>query len=391
MQVKKLIVPVICVILLSGCKLKKEVEVSLPVQTDSSTEEEVLYGDVLDIETGEIDVLDLLAGVELDMEQVTEEITSLAAEVWNISVDELENYYLSDWYYEKGSSYINADPILFEMGDWKYGLTNCYGVHLPGNTYLDNPLGMRQLLPFEEIDTCSKEEVLEICAAYAQILGYGDGEAEVYALTLDYLESTAQLDSSAIYAGAPDESYEGAPDESYEGVSLKQIEEERTKGNEDLANEWEIERKSIYQREIPWEKKHEALYVVYRPYIHGKLMYSRNQALKMIYVPYYQQIIYVEGRKPYCEVGILRQEELISREQAVSAAMIARNMNENSNFKVRDISLVYTQGYEVTGDTRKTIAVPSWKIDYSSGAGEETQATIFINAVNGFECYTENY
>lgn len=120
--------------------------------------------------------------------------------------------------------------------------------------------GMRARFPEEDLDSCSREEVLRECKKYAEVLGYGEAEASVYAMTLDTLQKTSREMPGL---GAPIPGFDTA---------------KRSELGEDDFNR-------------PWKKEHEALLVIYRPYVNGIILDSASQTWRLFMSPNIKKLL----------------------------------------------------------------------------------------------------
>lgn len=365
--------------LLSGCRLQKQFDVELPskerVSLDSQEEESTDENKSQEELMGKVYTIVGSNSCELgDMSQL----------IFGVSAEEVEQYVdlhnVPNSYQREDGWYFYWGSYSAEFYDRKYSLNLCYNNFMLSQ-YYSGTQAYRQLHPLEDLDACSKEEAIAFCAPYAEILGYGEAKVEVYAWTLDFLQ-----DESLPY-------HHSAPDETWQFPIRKQVWEELEDSGmdeEEILNEYLTRANEIMMHgDIPWEKKHEALCLIYRPYFNGLEMVSRSQYLLLIYVPYYEEIVYGFTVFPFKPGEMLGEYPLISQEEAVSNAMASLNINPNrsGNFVVDEITLVYTMVYRQPenddGNTDWRRLDPCWRIDYSRGTSKDT---IFIDAVDGFVC-----
>ena len=220
--------------------------------------------------------------------------------------------------------------------------------------------GIRKVLTEENLDNCSKEEVLEYCNPYAEVLGYNaeNFEVEVYAVTIDKFNSIEEP------------SY--AP---FKGIN----------NNEVISTEEQIE----IQENYPWSKEYEAMYVIYKPHINGLLLDSYICSLTMVYVPIYGKVVYVTGDIPWTVTETTPVDSLISKEDAITETMLINNITNKDNITVDNVSLVYsTELSHIQEDNELDLC---WKVDYKiensvQYSGTDAYKTTLINAVTGEEC-----
>lgn len=381
---KKLMIPLVMVVCLSGCASEKTLGVSVLKQTstlseqanqqtnENETENEILYGEVFEIGDEEF-----------------RDWRPVIAELWDISLEELEAYGVHTIFYENVNRDENTKPYYefekdfrvaeaygrFSMNDYEYGMASCYSMIRYGDSP-SNPMKLRQRMPLESLDTCSKEEVLRDAMPYIEKLGYADSEISVYAMTLDYLQEKAE------------EMSVGAPDEKYQGLSYQEMKEKReanpAKENKMYSlQKLKSERESISEKGIPWEKKHEALYIVCRPYLDGKTIYCWNQYLELIYVPYFDKIVFLRV-SPSFAIESLGEEPLISQKDAIAEVKRLKHIKEDDAFVVETVELVYSyfRKFIKEEDRHKDTFAPFWQVNYTCENGT-IQDTVRINAITG--------
>lgn len=378
---KKRILPLVgaVIVCFSGCQLQKQVDVKLTSQEDVSLDNE--NKELIEENESENELMGTVYAV---LQEPACDLEDMSQLIFGISSEELEQY--SD-YHNLENTYQREDGWHFfwsnlsaEFYDAKYGLDTCYSGLVEKQIYTD-PQAYRQLHPLEDLDTCSKEEAIAFCAPYAKVLGYEEAEVEVYAWTLDFLQDETLIVHS------------GAPDENWQFSTRQQVWDELEDSGmseDEILIEYLTRQSELVRGDAPWEKKHEALCLIYRPYFNGLQMVSRSQYLLLIYVPYYEEIVYGRVIFPFQAGEVLGEYPLISKEKAISNAMVGTNSNSSTNFIVDDITLVYTMVYrepeidDENADWRRL--EPCWKIDYSKGT---TKNTIFIDAIDGFICNNE--
>jgi len=244
---------------------------------------------------------------------------------------------------------LNENQEVSSLTYWDnyYGLDKCYE---SVNTKLLELIGngtLRNICQQENLESCTKEEAIEACCPYAEVLGYQDAHVEVYAVTLDLIREWTKPVYIAGYGTVP-EKY-GAPGAGYD-IQI-----------------------------LPWEKKHEFLYLVYQPYLNGILLDDSSERMEMIYVPYYNRVSKVEGATvPRGEC--VNEYNLISQETAVAQLLLIKGYESIDSIKIENIGLTYGKQYLMDDYTMLTYAVPCWKIHYTYG--NQFYSTL-IDAVNG--------
>ena len=358
-----------------GCQLKKEIEVDIGDTKNEEAEEghTETEGEEEEVLTGSVLLLEYVGAETYNYMEITPRL------ILGISPEEAEQYRVQEGIdtFETDGKYYSAMEDYARFGDNTYGLANCYAI-LTKNDYYNSGQGMRQIWPLEDLDTCSGEEAIAFCAPYAKALGWEGEDVTVSACawTLDYLQTRSVINSSRFYS---------APDESYEFASVKKIHEAKAAGREEEAERWISERYTILDRNVPWEKKHEAIALLYQRSIDGIPVDSRTQVLFMIYVPYYNEIVYAEADAPYVKKEVLREEKLISRKEAAQTAVVSLG-GGNTSIQVDGVSMVYILKYIDDDDMnmdnwQKREAVPAWRVDYTKNGIKDS---VWVNAVDGY-------
>lgn len=215
---------------------------------------------------------------------------------------------------------------------------------------------LRDYFPEENLENCSKKDAVSFCKPYAEALGYGDAEVMVFAMREQELQgiSTGRRGGSSVTLGAPD------PD-----CNLVYRESE------------------LGEREpVPWEKKHEAFLLLYRPRIGEYQIDWGEQEYHMIYVPARNEIVYANGELPFV-LENKGKEDIISSGAAVSKVMQANGVSDDNGIEIDSTELVYSsdldQLYE-GGWLR-----PYWRIDFKTNRNKQDKMTksILVNAITG--------
>ena len=109
---------------------------------------------------------------------------------------------------------------------------------------------------------------------------------------------------------------------------------------------------------------------------------STEQMLRIVYVPFTDTIVYLQGTAPFT-IQKKQNTALISRNQAVSTALMELGVEDSAQFAAEKMTLVYAvravqiQGADPTID-------PCWRIDYvRKDRQSDNTGTIYIDAVTG--------
>lgn len=359
---RRIIVSVSCLCLmlvcLGGCQMKKQVDVSTEVSSDSeSTTEEMVT----------------VENAKGDLNKIVEKFVGTTLDKAVKKGAKYETVYGGESFqYEKGTvsfSYTGKSreglgPVImyknqYEMAGEQYDEAVGVISHSHDETIID--WGLREILPDENLDDCKKEEALECCNSYAGVLGYDseNSEAEVYALTLDRL-----LDDTYFQTYAP-----------LAGINNKKI----------LSSD----KKRRLEADYPWTKEYEAMYVVYRPYINGRLMDSKFCYLEMVYVPKYKTVMYAYGQMPWVVKETSPSDSLISKEDAIAETMLINHITDEKDITVDKVLLVYSQ--DILQLREKNELDLCWRVDFkiennARYSGTDAYKSILINAVTGEEC-----
>lgn len=368
---------------LSSCKLMRENEVSL--QGD--------YGEAAGQETDENgDLLGEIVRViptSLDIEPVVQTFLNTDFnEVEPYSYNETENGISGK--YELGTARLIYSASSGENSIIYYddidGAGECYQYMILQQYYINEYVsaGLRSYFFEENLDTCSKEEVIEICKPYADVCGYGEADVNVYAMTYECLEEFNNYLGGIM--SAPGEGYERLSDEEFSAYM------EKVEAGEMSMEEFNEISQLANARGLPWEKKYEALLLCYRPYINGKIVDSYKQCMILVYVPYYERIVYAEAYIPYELEEIANTVPILSQEEAVSKVMNVIGIKSQDDLKIDSISLVYSvyasrTAWAAEDDSTAWTLNPCWRIDYTrvdkpDALGVE-QDTKVIDAVDG--------
>lgn len=353
-----------CIVFLPGCELKKKLDVTLE-ETASGTQAPAV-GEVVYVESG-----------NLDREKVVQTFLGVSAE-------EAEKYihpkYNSETnkLYETNSIMLSYAQDMLLYTDDNEGAASCYKMACyPNGAWAQNSLGssIRKAYPEESLEGWTKEEVLAVCRPYAEACGYENADVQVYAMTLEVLQKSAEEKGNI-----------SAPGPGFEVVTYGEIADANEAGDTEKAEALREQMYSATGRGISWQKKDEAFLVVYRPYLNGLVTDSFLQRMTIIYVPQYQKIVYAEAYMPFSILDTGDETELISREAAVSETMLSLGAESEEDITINNIELVYSVRREELAE--KGMVSPCWRIDYDLKRGSEEAmymdgGTTLINAIDG--------
>lgn len=342
------------IIMLGGCQMKKQINVDLEMSdNDKETVEEIVK---VDNNKGDLNkIVEKFIGITL--EQAVEEGASYQDDSFDYKKGTVSFSYT-------GKSQEGLGPIIlydnqYEMAGEQYGTAINIIKHSHDETIID--WGLRKVLPDENLDNCKKEEALIHCNSYAELLGYDsdNAEVEVYALTLDKLQDNSYIQTYAPLAGID---------------------------NTDILSSDELR---DIQSEYPWSKEYEAMYVVYKPHINGRLLDSVYCSLEMVYVPKYETIVYAFGQMPWVIKETMPSDSLISKEDAIAKTMLLNHIRDEKNMIVDNVVLVYSQNI-VDLREENTLNL-CWRVDYKMEnlrqySGTDAYKSTLINAVTGERC-----
>jgi len=358
----------------AGCQMRRNIEVTLQQEEETEVLPEILELNHVKIRLMELDALTKIF--------LGESEESAEAYIPPYSKDLGEGVY----YYEKDGCELHyVDGKRCEYADLSNGgVGMCYlavwdpeGYGLVGGT-----VGgwLRTNYPLEDLESCSREEAIEICTPYAQAYGFDeDVDVSVYAMTLEALE---RVGSSHDWGHAPNLEYV-VP-------GMDEIRKAAQTESSEKANELMFQRQQAASQGREWKKEDEALMLIYRRMIDGKLLNGSVSFLQMIYVPSLKKVVYANGG---CAVETLetteRYENLISKETAVSEAIMAMGVKQE-NVEVESIVLGYYVSPTIIGAENGEALVPCWKIEYKQtegfmedGTSISVNGTILVNAVSG--------
>ncbi len=424
------------VVSLSGCKLKRELSVSLAETTVKETEasdtqtNETQTNEMQtnEMQTGENTVkeseMDETKIPETEKNTLTGEILYLKTQVADafdlnkitncfLGCDETaaQDYLVKPYYdYWEQQGYSSSGQYLYEnefeivnvsqngqskssyitYTDNKNAAGICYDIYdISGFLYNGIGSSMEKQFPKEDLKSCTRDEAMKQCEKYAVACGYEDADVQVYAMTKEALNRVCNINKTT--TAAPDPNFYHPFSETEKWRLNQERQEALEKEDTDLVSS--IEQKMAALNEvsyIPWEKKDEAYLLIYRPYINGLLVDGWGQTLVIVYVPQLEKAVLIKGYSPV-QVSKKQEKKLISKETAISTAMLEKGIEDVSKFGIKSIELVYSTR-AVQFEVDEPSMNPCWKIDYSyPEMAEDDEGSIWIDAVTGFVSkYIEN-
>lgn len=246
--------------------------------------------------------------------------------------------------------FLNYCDYIDNAGMAYYWASDCYE-----HKYDFADWGLRKAYPEDELDACSKEEVLRYCQPYAEFMGYKEADVTVYAMTQEILEDVRKK----FNAGAP---VRGA--------------EKATGSDDEVAN-----------ASVAWTKEDEAYYIIYKPYLGGRIMESVSQILEIIYVPKYKKIVYANGQMPWL-ADKKTEEMILPSKTAVEKVKQLHGARSDKEIKIEKTSLVYSLNWDFTREKKASLC---WRVDYelknsAQYKGNQAFRAKLVDAVTGEFC-----
>ena len=310
-------------------------------------------------------------GAEIDMDAVYDYFYQQDKEML------LEEGYIEEHYSEEG--------IL--ICDWceKDGLEMAYyyenqfnrsslGVYLAGESayegvlwykFYENEISscMKHLFPEEDLEGCSREEVIAICTPLANACGFGDAQVSVYTIKHEIMNNYAK--------------------EAHVDIS----------GYNGSESEWNAKQIGAPENRDMWTEKDDAYILVYQPILNGRLLDSKYYQCVFIYVPERESVVYVETGRSLVVTETLEPVELITKDNALMEVMRLLEIKSTDDIIFKGVSMVYSPRYDQANETlERRIIDPCWRIDYEMneeirkkhyGRYYLDDGTIMINAIDG--------
>ncbi len=265
--------------------------------------------------------------------------------------------------------------------------------------FIDNEISKRlmEMYPEEELENCSKEEAIAICAPVAEVCGYGDALVNVYVMKHEVLNNYAQevgIMNTTHFRNAPDPEYDYNYVHTLQRKISSATKTEDTELLVQLLTELSAYNASDDDKRIEWTEKHDAYLLVYQTQLNGRILDSMYYNLICIYVPAYERIVYMKADCPLVVTETLEEVPLVTQEEAVEEMLRVLKISSMDDITITSISMVYSPRYEQADHEleRRTID-PCWRIDYELSENLREQpllyndddGTIFINAIDGRE------
>ena len=402
---KFLLIAVAGCLLVSGCRLRKKIEVVIPETekqqlTDDSYTEQMSDGSntepenfsaaetdqvVFDEDTQKEENLRqiILEAGEADIDTVTQAFLGKSAE-------EAENFRPENiaaeetWFYEVENKELvisggYAPSISFcDDTDWA---GSCYSSVIdPFGKMSEYPTyGLRRFYPEEELENCSREEVLEKCEIYAKACGYTDCVVSTYAITLNALDKFEEL--IGFQSSAP-----SAGEELIRRSEKKRLEQE---GKTEEAEEYWSRKFAASMQNVPWTKEDEAIFVIYQKSMDGCVLESILDSLILLYAPRYGRIMYARGSICPRQIGYTETEAFVSEQEALEEALLSIGAESLDDIELLDSRRVYSYRMKVRGASNTWVVDPCWRFDYSLKEADEIslflgdRGSVLIDAVDG--------
>jgi len=313
----------------------------------------------------------------------------------NVSEEEAWEKYTSVFYNREEEPFFETEKYTLSLG---YGAANSvlmftteyenayesysYAMFAEFMKYSASSELLRIAFPDEKLDSCTKEEALAFCYPYAKYLGYENAEAEVYAVTLDILESTAEIYKYG-NTGAP------VPGYCTELLTEEEYTEAYARGGLGAVAELRDQKKSkIKENKIPWSKKDEAFVIRYVKYYDG-IEVEAQWPLIIVYAPQYEKPVLLQGSFAQEEIATMQADLPITSDNAVAKVLAYKGLDSLENIEIKGIAPVYGQTLveeERLGPVMQMM--PYWKIEYQlKNRTEQTtgadRGVIRVDAVYG--------
>ena len=288
-------------------------------------------------------------------------------------------------YFEFDNKELTVTQNSISYYDYEWGLASCYEMYV-------DPFGIngtalaynyRNLQSEKLPEYCTEKEVLEACAPYAKACGYSEDNVVLYAI----------LPETILWIGEVLGNTTSAPDSSYQPILLSQIKELEAEGKKEEAFRLTEQRyKEPLERGIAWEESDAAVLAVYRQDVGGIILDNDMECLDLLFVPKYKKVIIADGFLA-SGIGMFQEEQkLVSKEDAVSEALLYLGEQYSKDIEIEGIRLSYFYSGIEGGRSRSERFAPlCWRIDYSRAYTEEEKkwmylfetGTVFVDAYTG--------
>lgn len=289
---------------LSGCKLKRELSVSLAettVKETKASDTKPNETQINETQTGETTAkeneMDETQIPETEKNTRTGEIVYLKTQVADaFDLNEITNcffgcdettaqdYLVKSYYdYWEQQGYSSSGQYLYEKEfevvnvlqngqskssyitymDNKNAAGMCYDIYdISGFLYNGIGSSMEKQFPKEDLKSCTREDAMKQCEKYAVACGYKDADVQVYAMTKEALNRVCNINKTT--TAAPDPNFNHPFSEAEKWNLNQERQEALEKEDTDLVHS--IEQKLAALNEvsyIPWEEKDEAYLLIY--------------------------------------------------------------------------------------------------------------------------------
>ncbi len=370
-QFAKLVLFIVMLIFVfSGCQMRREFSVTIPEETGES--------DFAEEEITSMQVLKYTKSV-WDDSGITMLFLGLSPEEAEAYIPERYKEDSLSLVYEKDDIQLiySSEGQMVSYADRTNGRATCYTYILDPCIYIRSTIGsnLREYYPFEDLDSCSKEDAIAFCKPYADACGYADAAVHVYAMREEELDDAAERRGGILKGGS-------APDPDFKWISDTEIWNAEQEGkSEEEIREMRTRRNSVFARGVEWTKEHEAMVLLYQPYFNGKVMEDPTRMMSIIYVPALGKIVHLDAAVPYQEGEVVEEKTVITKEEAVSELLLTLGAKSLDEITVKEISMEYKIDYP------SSTVRPCWRIDYDVNVESERyvtdNGTMLIDAITG--------
>jgi len=239
----------------------------------------------------------------------------------------------------------------------------------------------RERFPEEELENCTKEEALAFCRPYADLLGYDESLAEVYAVTLDIIKDIEEnLQERGIYVSAPVPGY----------IEKRLTKEEVRQAKETGGNTavYALMSQNGETQRIPWEKKDECFVVMYRQMCDGILIDDASFDMAIVYAPQYEYPVILQGGFAVEKIEDMELKAVLTSEDAVGKVLTYKGVESLEEMHIEDVEPVYRTVHIQEESYEDVVCLaPYWGVTYHMENERKTLTAdaevIYIDAVYG--------
>jgi len=375
------ILSITCGLLLGGCSLRRTVDE---------------FPEIIAQETASMELPETVSAAWMKAEGLDWE--AIVPLFLGISEEEAEEYLYpgEEHYYEynmmtlTGNDYVRGefdDKLkLFQFLDDREGAPNCYLSLLKAGgiryDFLTTRATWRMHYPEEDLDVCTKEEAIEACRPYMELIGYEDAEVTSFAITMEAIEKAQSRWEAA-------DTKISAPGPGFVMPTMREYNELWFEGKQEdeIYEILGIDYIPAEDRGIEWSKKDEAFMLIYQPYINGTLIESTQMLAVVIYAPQYSQPVYISALVPPVIDEVIEEGKLVSREAAMEELMLSYWVESLNDIQVKSMelasSIVLTEDPERVAGKRYQMT-PSWEITFQlKDRLEAYEQTVLVDALSG--------